>query len=393
MNALCRTLTFALTAMTVQTATANTQVTVGATAPNRDAAIELALGDALVDALGSHVFSVSTKTGDTFKSMSTSVTSGRVDDFEVLEEYETFDGVHVRLSVNITDQNLSRIAPKEIKTWEQRIDETHSLDMSQRTVGNYRRVLDEFLVGPRNQLNAGYAFVLRSYDVRSVDSGSISGNIYVDVTVNQSWWNTYYHLVSVLAPQGNQILDEGPLKVDGQVARVNLEKSGRVDRALQYDLAHPLPVRMSVGGLTSQFTLYKNALLLSAQPMTIDTAKSGFQVGQARRGEISMMQGNVAAGTAEVDRYKSDLSCGELVKGKSAVYCGERFTIKIPFDAKNESEVIEMMSEGLSTELNIFGSACEKGCAVFTEKTFHDRSVMDLIVEGIKNAPPPVKAL
>lgn len=386
MNTMCRTITFALAAMTAQAALASTQVTVGATASNRDAAIELALGDALVEALGSHVFSVSTKTGDSFRSMSTSVTSGRIDDFEVLEEYETFDGVHVRLSVNITDQNLSRIAPKEIKTWEQRIDETHSLGMAQRTVGDYRRVLNEFLVGPRNQLNAGYAFVLRSYDVRSVDSGSISGNIYVDVTVNQSWWNTYYHLVSVLAPQGNEVLDEGPLKVDGQVARVNLTKSGRVDRALQYDLAHPLPVRMSVGGLTSQFILYKNALLLSAQPMTMDTAKSGFQVGQARRGEISMMQGNIAAGTAEVDRYKSDLSCGELVKGKSAVYCGERFTIKIPFDARNESEVIEMMNEGLNAELNLFGSACEKDCDIFKERTFHDMSGSELIIEAIQNA-------
>ena len=96
MNTLCRTLTFALAAMTVQAATASTQVTVGATAPSRDAAIELALGDALVDALGSHVFSVSTKTGDSFNSMSTSVTAGRIDDFEVLEEYETFDGVHDR---------------------------------------------------------------------------------------------------------------------------------------------------------------------------------------------------------------------------------------------------------------------------------------------------------
>ncbi len=388
MNTLCRTLTFALAAMTVQAATASTQVTVGATAPSRDAAIELALGGALVDALGSHVFSVSTKTGDSFNSMSTSVTAGRIDDFEVLEEYETFDGVHVRLSVNLTDQNLSRIAPKEIKTWEQRIDETHSLDMAQRTVGDYRRVLDEFLVGPRNQLNAGYAFVLRSYDVRSVDAGAISGNIYVDVTVNQSWWNTYYHLVSVLAPQGNQVLDEGPLKVARNVARVNFEKSSRVDRTLQYDLAHPLPVRLSVGGLTSQFILYKNALLISAQPMTLDTATNNYQVGQAQRGEISMMKGNVASGTAVVDRYKSAISCGILVSGKSAVYCGERFTIKIPFDAESESEVIdEMMNGGLNAELDLYGTACEKDCDVFKEKTFHDMSQWDLIKEAIVNRP------
>ncbi|PFG08859.1 MULTISPECIES: hypothetical protein [unclassified Marinobacter] len=386
MSTIFRTLTFALAAMTAQAATASTQVTVGATAANRDAAIELALGDALVEALGSHVFSVSTKTGDSFNSMSTSVTAGRIDDFEVLEEYETFDGVHVRLSVNLTDQNLSRIAPKEIKTWEQRIDETHSLDMAQRTVGNYRRVLDEFLVGPRNQLNAGYAFVLRSYDARAVDTGSISGNIYVDVTVNQSWWNTYYHLVSVLAPQGSQVLDEGPLKVHRNVARVDLEKSGRVDRTLQYDLAHPLPVRLSVGGLTSQFILYKNALLISAQPMTLDTATNNHQVGQARRGEISMMKGNVAGGTAVVDRYKSALSCGSVVRYESAVYCGERFTIKIPFDARNESEVIEMMNEGLNAELNLFGSACEKDCDIFKEKTFHDMSESELIIEAIQSA-------
>ena len=388
MSTIFRTLTFALVAMTAQAATASTQVTVEATAANRDAAIELALGDALVEALGSHVFSVSTKTGDSFNSMSTSVTAGRIDDFEVLEEYETFDGVHVRLSVNLTDQNLSRIAPKEIKTWEQRIDETHSLDMAQRTVGNYRRVLDEFLVGPRNQLNAGYAFVLRSYDARAVDTGSISGNIYVDVTVNQSWWNTYYHLVSVLAPQGSQVLDEGPLKVHRNVARVDLEKSGRVDRTLQYDLAHPLPVRLSVGGLTSQFILYKNALLISAQPMTLDTATNNYQVGQAQRGEISMMKGNVASGTAVVDRYKSAISCGILVSGKSAVYCGERFTIKIPFDAESESEVIdEMMNGGLNAELDLYGTACEKDCDVFKEKTFHDMSQWDLIKEAIVNRP------
>lgn len=386
MKTLYQILILALAAMTTQSATASTQVTVGATASSRGEAIEQALGDALVEALGSHVFSVSTKTGDSFHSMSTSVTAGRIDDFEVLEEYETFDGVHVRLLVNLTDQNLSRIAPKEIKTWKQRIDETHSLDMAQRTVGEYRRVLDEFLVGPRNQLNAGYAFVLRSYDVRSVDSGSISGNIYVDVTVNQSWWNTYYDLVSVIAPQGSQVLQEGELNVHGKVARVSYGKGGPVDRSLQYDLAHPLPVRLSVGKLTSQFILYKNALLVSAQPMTMDTATNAYQRQQARLGEISMTQGKVAAGTAVVDRNKSALSCGSVVSGKSAVYCGERFTIKIPFDARNESEVIEMMHEGVNAELNLFGSACENDCDLFKEKTFHDMSVPELIIEAFMSA-------
>lgn len=386
MKTLYRIFILALAAMTTQSATASTQVTLGATASSRGAAIELALGNALVEALGSHVFSVSTKTGDSFHSMSTSVTAGRIYDFEVLEEYETFNGVHVRLLVNLTDQNLSRIAPKEVKTWKQRIDETHSLDVAQRTVGNYRRVLNEFLVGPRNQLNAGYAFVLRSYDVRSVDSDSISGNIYVDVTVNQSWWNTYYHLVSVLAPQGSQVLQEGELNINRNVARVSYGKGGPVDRSLQYDLAHPLPVRLSVGKNTSQFILYKNALLVSAQPMTMDTATNAYQKQQARLGEISMTQGKVAAGTAVVDRNKSALSCGSVMSGKSAVYCGERFTIKIPFDSRNESEVIEMMNEGLNAELNLFGSACEKDCVLFKEKTFHDMSETELIIEAIQRA-------
>lgn len=358
---------FALALMVGSAAAAQTTVNVGATASTRDEAIEQALGDALVEALGSHVFSVTTMTDDQFSSMSTSVTSGRIDDYEILEEFETFDGVHVRLAVDLSDQDLASLAPKEVKTWEQKIEDTRSLDMAQRTVGQYRNALDEFLVGPRHQLNSGYAIVLRSYDVTAVDSNSVSGHIYVDVSLNQSWWNTYYNLVGVLTPQGSDVVKEGRITVVNDAAQVDPGYNSRVDKSLQYDLAHPLPVRLSVGKNVARFILYKNALLISAQPMTEDTAETGYQLEQAERGEISMTKGNVPAGDAIIDREKSALGCGVVTAVNSAVYCGERFTIKIPVKARDEAELIDTMKQGVKVELDLYGSACENDCDIFEE--------------------------
>src|SRR5690554_1683680 len=159
---------------------ADTVVTVGASGATRDQAIESALGDALVEALGTHVFSVTTMTGDQFASMSTAVSGGRIKSFEVLDEIETFDGVHVQLSVELSDADVEGFAPKETVTWADRIEETHGWDHAQRTINQYRGLLDDFLRGPKHQVHAGYAFVLRSYDVDTVDSSSLSGNIYVD---------------------------------------------------------------------------------------------------------------------------------------------------------------------------------------------------------------------
>lgn len=359
-----RALVFVLCGLTVYPALADITVTIGATASSRDAAIERALGEALVEALGSHVFSVATMTDEQFSFMSTSVTSGRVTDYEVLDEYETFDGVYVRVAVNLTDQDLAGIAPREVDTWEQKIEDTKALDVAQRTVGEYRRVLDEFLVGPRNQLYAGYAFVLRSYDVDSVDARAVKGSIYVDVIVNQSWWNTYYQLVDALTPQGGQTLSEGPMEVVNGVARPNPAESAEIDKPLQYELAHPLPVRLAVGNNASTFILYKNALLVSAQPMTDETAKNDYQQSQANNREISMTQGNVRLDNAQVDAAKSSLECGTISLGESAVYCGNQFTVKIPFEAKNESEIIDMMKKGLKIDLDLYGRHCENGCEV-----------------------------
>lgn len=358
-------ISFSLALMVGSAAAAQTTVNVDATASTRDAAIEKALGDALVDALGSHVFSVTTMTDDQFNTMSTSVTSGKIDDYEVLEEYETFEGVHVRLAVDLSDQTLASLAPKEVVTWNQKIEGTQALDMAQRSISDYRNALDEFLVGPRHQLNAGYAFVLRSYDVDAVGSNSLSGHIYVDVSLNQSWWNTYYELVSVLTPQGSDVVREGRIKVFGDTAKVDPGYNSLVDKSLQYDLAHPLPVRVSVGNNVSRFILYKNALLLSAQPMTEDTARTDYQREQARQAEISMTKGNVPAGDALVDREKSALGCGVVTAVNSAVYCGDRFTIKIPVEARNEAELIDMMKQGVKVELDLYGSACENDCNIF----------------------------
>jgi len=279
-----------------------------------------------------------------------------------LDEYETFDGVYVRVSVDLTDQDLAGIAPREVDTWHQKIEDTKALDAAQRTVGEYRRVLDEFLVGPRHQLNAGYAFVLRGYDVDAVDTRAVKGSIYVDVILNQSWWNTYYQLIGALTPQGRQTVLEGPMEVVNKVARPNLDESAGVDKSLQYELAHPLPVRLAVGNNVSTFILYKNALLVSAQPMTDDTAKNDYQRGQANSWEISMTQGNVRPDNATVDSGKSSLDCGTVSAGDSAVYCGNQFSVKIPYEAQNESEIIDMMKRGLTVDLDLYGSRCEHGC-------------------------------
>mgnify|MGYP005840440489 CR=1 FL=1 len=356
MKSTLRILAFTLSGLMVQPGLADTTVTVGATASNRDAAIERAIGDALVDALGSHVFSVTTMTDDQFSTMSTSVTAGRVIDYKVLDEYETFDGVYVRVAVNLTDQDLEGIAPREVDTWHQKIEDTKSLDVAQRSVGEYRRVLDEFLIGPRHQLNSGYAFVLRGYDVEAVDTGAVKGNIYVDVILNQSWWNTYYQLVGALTPQGSQTVPEEPVKVANDVAKPNAPVSTRVDKSLQYELAHPLPVRLTVGSNQSTFILYKNALLVSAQPMTDETAKTDHQKGQADNGEISLTRGNIRPDSAKVDLAKSTLDCGTVSVGDSAVYCGNQFTVKIPFEAQNESAIIDMMKRGLKVDLDLYGS-------------------------------------
>jgi len=362
MKSTFRMLAFALAGFIAQPVLGDTTVTVGATGSNRDAAIERAIGDALVDALGSHVFSVTTMTDEQFSTMSTSVTAGRVIDYTVLDEYETFDGVYVRISVNLTDNDLSGIAPQEVDTWHQKIEDTKSLDVAQRTVGEYRRVLDEFLVGPRNQLHSGYAFVLRGYDVDSVDTRALKGSIYVDVIINQSWWNTYYQLVGALTPQGSQTVLEGPMEVVNKVAKPNLVLSSQVDRSLVYELAHPLPVRLTVGNNVSMFTLYKNALLVSARPMTEDTAISEGQKRQANRREISMMKGNIRSGNAQIDSGKSSIDCGTVSVGDSAVYCGNQFTVQIPYEAKNESEIIDMMKKGLKVDLDLYGPYCEHGC-------------------------------
>jgi hypothetical protein len=344
-------------------AVANTVVTVGATGSDRDSAIDAALSKALVETLGSQVFSVTTMNDDQFHSMATAVTSGRVYSYDLLEEREIFDGVHVRLQVTLADKDIAGIVPEEIKTWDQRIEDVRSWDQAQQLVGQYRRLLDEFLIGPRHQLNAGYAIVLRSYDVSAVDVHQITGSIYVDIIVNQSWWDTYYRLVHTLAPQGNQVIPEGPLKIFNDTAAVDLVSSRRVDKSLRYDLAHPLPVRLSVGRNVSNLILYKNALLVSAQPMTEDSAQTGYQQSQATRGEISLTKGNVVGGDAQLDKRKSNLQCGSVERGASAVYCGDRFTVKIPFEAANEAEVIQIMRRGVKAELSLYGNhVCEYDC-------------------------------
>ncbi len=132
-------------------------------------------------------------------------------------------------------------------------------------------------MGPRHQLNSGYSITLRSYDVEAVDENRLAGNIYVDVVVNQSWWDTYYKLVGVLSPQGSDVVYEGPIKVVGDTPRVDMDIGERVDQGLRYALAHPLPVRLSVGSHASNFILYKNALLVSAQPMAEDSARNEHQ--------------------------------------------------------------------------------------------------------------------
>lgn len=354
-------------------AVANTVVTVGATGSDRDSAIDAALSKALVETLGSQVFSVTTMNGDQFHSMATAVTSGRVHSYDVIEEREIFDGVHVRLQVTLTEKDIVGIVPEEIKTWDQRIEDVRSWDQAQQLVGEYRRLLDEFLIGPRHQLNAGYAIVLRSYDVSAADVHQITGSIYVDIIVNQSWWDTYYRLVHTLAPQGNKVIPEGPLKVSNDTAAVDLVSSRRVDKSLRYDLAHPLPVRLSVGRNVSNFILYKNALLVSAQPMTEDSAQTGYQQSQATRGEISLTKGNVVGGDAEVDKRKSDLQCGSFERGASAVYCGHRFTVKIPFEADNEAEVIQIMRRGVKAELSLYGNhVCEYDCHLLDDDPAED---------------------
>ena len=362
---------------------ANTVVNVSATGTDRDAAIEAALGKALTEALGSQVFSVTAMNGDQFHSLSTAVTSGRVENYQVLEERETFEGVHVRLRVDLADKDMAQLVPEEIKTWSQRIEHARSWDRAQRSVGEYRAILDEFLVGPRHQLNAGYAIILRSYDVEAVDENRISGNIYVDITVNQSWWNIYYRLVQALTPQGNQVIKEGRLKVARDTAGVDLRSSHRVDKSLRYDLAHALPVRLSVGKKVASFILYKNALLVSARPMTEDSARTDYHRLQAARGEISLTKGNVIRGNAEVDKHKSALDCGVVEQGGSAVYCGKRFTVKIPFEAANESEVIETMQRGVRAELSLYGNSCEHDCDLFNNDSEEQPDTTELLEQMI----------
>lgn len=384
MNTLCRAFVFFLVALSTQAFASDVRVIVEGVGSDRSAAIDNALGDALAKELGSHIFSVSTKSGDTYKSMSTSVASGRVDDFEVLEEREAFNGVHVRLAVTLSESELSQIAPKEVKTWSQRVDETRSLDMAQRTVRQYREVLNEFLVGPRHQLEAGYSFILRSYDVESVSSDQLRGHIYVDITVNQSWWNTYYQIISVLKPQGRDVFNEGPIAVDnGKRAYAGYSKGGGIDRSLRYDAAHPLPVRLSVGRISSKFTLYKNALLVSAHPQTMDTATSAHQQKQAQLGEIVLLKGNASAGNAVIDKQKSQLSCGLVEQNDSAVYCGERFTLKLSYKAKSEADILKVMNNGLRVELNLFGDACENDCRLFQDEGSFEKSQYELIFESI----------
>lgn len=361
-------------------AVANTVVTVGATGSDRDSAIDAALSKALVETLGSQVFSVTTMNGDQFHSMATAVTSGRVHSYDLIEEREIFDGVHVRLQVTLAEKDIAGIVPEEIETWDQRFEDVRSWDQAQQSVGEYRRLLDEFLVGPRHQLHAGYAIVLRSYDVSAVDVHRITGHIYVDIIVNQSWWDTYYRLVRTLAPQGNQVIPEGPLKVSSDTAAVDLVSTGRVDKSLRYDLAHPLPVRLSVGRNVSNFILYKNALLVAAQPMTEDSAQTGYQRSQATRGEISLTKGNVVSGDARIDKEKSDLQCGSLERGASAVYCGHRFTVKIRYEAANEAEVIEIMRRGVKAELSLYGNhVCEHDCYLLDDDSADDSDANELL--------------
>lgn len=361
-------------------AVANTVVTVGATGSDRDEAIDRALSKALIEALGSQVFSVTTMNGDRFQSMATAVSSGRVNSYNVLDEREVFEGVHVRLKVTLAEKGFTGNEAEEIKTWDQRIEDVRSWDQAQQLVGEYRRLLDEFLVGPRHQFNAGYAVVLRSYDVSAVDAHQIRGSIYVDIIVNQSWWDTYYRLVRTLVPQGNQVIQEGPLKVFKDTAAVDRALSRRVDKSLRYDLAHPLPVRLSVGRNVSNFILYKNALLVSAQPMTDDSAQTDYQRSQAARGEISLTKGNVVGGDAELDKGKSDLQCGSVERSVSAVYCGHRFTVKIPFEAANEADVIQIMRRGVKAELSLYGNhVCEYDCHLLVDEPADDSDANEIL--------------
>lgn len=233
---------------------------------------------------------------------------------------------------------------------------------AQRSISEHRAALNEFLIGPRHQLKAGYDFVPGAYDVDYIDEHGISGYIYVDIQLKQSWWNAYYSLVKTLKTQTNQIIHEGPLTVHDGVAGVNLSLSSPVDQSLQYDLAHPLPVRLSIGRNASNVILYKNALLVSAQPMTQDSAQSDYQRLQASRGEISMTSGNVVRSHVMVDVQKSALDCGSVRTSDSAVYCGRSITVKIPFEAGSEASVVKMIERGVRTELALYGDSCEFAC-------------------------------
>lgn len=345
----------AFSILSTLTAAEPIDVTVSAVGVDREAAIQNGLGDALKDALGTQVFVVSSMSDDQLHSASTAITSGRINDYAIVDERSVHEGVFVTLNVTLDSNSLGSDNRQYVTTWSERIDQTATLTLAQDIVGNYRSALQEFLVGPKHQLNAGYAFVLRSYEVTDIGPDSLAGFVLVDIVVNESWWDTYYQLVGSMTAQGATTIQEGPVTVVGDDARVNWGIRSKIDRSLQYDLAHPLPVVLTVGDTKSRFLLYKNALLDSAQPMTHDTAQTDHQIAQAERGSISMLKGNVHAGDVMVDEDKSDLRCGSTSSSNAVVYCGTRFTVAIPFDAENEAEIIDMMNRGLNYNLDLFG--------------------------------------
>lgn len=307
---------------------------------SRDAAIENALERALPQALGTAYFSVTSESGDSIDSVATSVSRGTVVDYEILSESEVFDGYQVSVEATISGEAMREQAAVEVTSWEDQLNQAHKTDRAQEQLREQSRVLERYLGSPGEMLDRGYALVLRSYVIDDVSGNQVSGRAFVDVHVNQSWWQSFYDLAEAITPVNDgETVAVGPFSDTNGVSD---QDAAHIDQTLSESVQTPIPVTVEVPGLGH------NTFFLSANTISVGGymvyGHDGFNADDVL--SRAYVKGDPQSRTPQelINQKRSDL---QWVSRDGDVAGGNRFTVVVDFEKGSEEKVIEAMSKGL----------------------------------------------
>lgn len=308
---------------------------------SREAAVENALERALPQAMGTAFFSVTSESGGSIDSVSTSISRGTVTDYEVISESEAFDGYQVSVQAKVSGEAMRDQAQVEVTSWEDKLNQVHQSSRAQQQLRDQRRVLERYLGSSGEILERGYAFVLRSYVIDEVGADSVSGRAFVDVHVNQSWWNGFYDLAGAITPVNDgEVVRVGPFT---GIEDVSSNVGGYIDSTLEDAVQTPIPVTVDVRGLGHN-TFFLSANTISVGGYMLYGESGGFEADS--RLSRSYIHGDPESSTPQtlINQERSDLSWRAR---RGNVAGGHRFTVVLDFEKKSEEKVIEAMSNGL----------------------------------------------